>query len=136
MNKLALSSIAALIFAAMVVQAASAPLPTVVNGHVFANDGKTVMQGIEVNVACNGLLKSDLTNTQGLYQVVFEPEECALGDEITVNAGGSVYAGTLEKSTNTVNLIFFDIQIPEFGLAAALLAAAGGVAVYLKVRRS
>lgn len=110
-------------------------LPTVVNGIVYMEDGQTPVSGVMVTATCNEIELSDETNDQGLFNIVFDGMDCMIGDEVTLGTGETAVTTTVKEGTNTVNLAFANIRVPEFGAIAGALAVLGAGAAYMRLRK-
>jgi hypothetical protein len=114
--------------------------PTVVSGHVYDQDGKTRMPNVEVSVTCdNGESVEgplyDTTNANGFYVVEFL-ENCPTGSLITVHAGDNEESANVGNTLRVnKNIVYINISIPEFGVIAAGVAAAGGVLGFMLLRK-
>lgn len=111
------------------------PLPTVVNGHVYAADGSTPVSGTEVSVTCDGLGPLvDTTDSEGYYVVEFL-EGCDIGDTVEVSSGGVSDTDTVANAVIWKNLVYVNLTVPEFGVITALAALAGSVLVFTVIRK-
>lgn len=110
-------------------------LPTVVNGHVYMEDGQTTVPDVLVTASCNDVELSDTTNSQGLFNIVYDGEDCMIGDTVTVGVNGESKQTTVRPGTNEINLAYANIRVPEFGAIAGALAVLGAGAAYLRLRK-
>lgn len=116
---------------------AASELPTVVTGHVYAEDGYTPLPGMDVSVTCNAVEKTNTTNSQGQYTVEFNvTEDCDIGDLVEVCVNEDVCESDYVTETPFwKNIVYINLQIPEFGIVAATVALAGAVAGFFLLRK-
>ena len=141
MKKKLLSAIAsAFALAALLPAVASAsptPAQTDVTGTVTS--GTSLVQGASVTVKCNGNTGSDITDNTGTYLVVFSAVQCPKGDTANVTATKGALSGSSSGPagfiTNKLNIAVVDVSIPEFGIAAGVVAAIMGGGAFMVIRR-
>ena len=111
---------------------------TVINGIVsYDPEGNDPAADVEVDVFCNGYDDSDMTDENGYYFVVFGPGECPLESYVEACVGDMCNDGIVTTcfDENPINILGIDIIIPEFGLIAGAVAAAGAIAGFVFLRK-
>lgn len=126
--------------------AADAPNPIAVYGTVYDNAGNKV-EGIPVAVNMKDgdtvvTTKTDTSDGDGVYSVLFMPSEWEIGYTIQVigtGPSGEAVNSTVAPATGPVYIdLHFSYAIPEFGFDAGVLLAGGAVgliAVAVMVRK-
>ena len=140
MNAKLITGIVIAVLALMTFAAAgtAAPLPTVIDGHVYSGESMFTppVEGVEVEVSCNLNTATDVTDVDGYFRVVFAAGDCPLSSEVEACAGSQCDTRTLIGSTTRINLLGFKLfDVPEFGLIAAGLALGGASIGYAVLRR-
>jgi len=114
--------------------------PTIVNGHVYADDAITPVSGIEVTVTCHDdggdNVLTDETNGEGYYVVEFAPGLCSMGSTVDVEAAGVTTSATVENNIVIKNILYANLIIPEFSILAAGVTFVGAGLAYLFIRRN
>ena len=139
MNAKIITGIVIAVLALMSFVAAPTPsLPTVVDGHIYSGESMFTppVQGVTVEVDCNGTKLSDETDADGYFRVVYDNVVCPLGSEVEACAGSQCDTRTLIGATTRINLLGFKLfDVPEFSMIAAGLALGGASIGYAVLRR-
>jgi len=114
----------------------SAAVDTVVTGTVYDGDGNEVV-GADVSVDCNGNMKYDTSDSDGLYSVAYDLVDCAGGDYVEVAAekdsvgsgSASGYVCDADEEECPFNVALIDVTIPEFGVLAGAVALIGALGI-------
>lgn len=113
-------------------------LPSVIDGHVYSGESMFTppVQGVTVDVTCEGITLSDVTDAEGYFSVLYNASDCPLGSEVEACAGSQCDTKNLIGATTRINLLGFKLfDVPEFSVIAASLAFAGAGAGYLFMRK-
>jgi hypothetical protein len=138
MKKLLTMLVASLgIMVIMPAAALAATGTTYVTGTV-TNGGSPVV-GANVSVVCNGNTMTSSTTNGGGYIVQFSATDCPNGKTAVVTAtkGGlnGSNSGPVDDLTADINLAIVNVSVPEFGIAAGVVALAAGAGSLVVVRR-
>jgi hypothetical protein len=111
---------------------------TVVSGTITGSDGPIADQ--EVLITCThesvDYPQSGTSKIDGSYSVVFPNTECAPGDAVKLEALDKVVEGVVTNNCKcVVNMGILDLQVPEFGLIAGILALVGALGIIIYKRR-
>ena len=125
------------------VYAAEDRQPKTVSGKV-RNQDLTVAKDAEVAVTCNGITRTDTTSINGNYSVTFANLECEQFDTVTaVVDTGSLSGSTAKQATFALTVSMPEIilqapnvsSVPEFGIVPGILALAGSIVAYAKIKK-
>lgn len=123
---------------------------TTVGGTIYHETIDNPVEGADVEVTCDGETKTTTSDVNGSYSVVFEDDECELGDTVTVHAEKDALTGDnvgsidmtyhydlgcfccLDLNVGIVNVPL----IPEFGLVIGTLTAISAIGIFFFVRRN
>jgi hypothetical protein len=137
MNKTLTIMVVMSLFAVALVAAA---VDTSITGMITYADGTTPVVGANVEVNCNGNIKNDLSDSDGLYSVTYTLAECDALDTVSVTATLGEMSGS---NTGTVcaegecpfNVAVVDVSIPEFTTVGLIAVALAGIGVLAFRRR-
>lgn len=137
-KKFLLSFAAALGVALIIPAATFATSPKTDITGVVTNNGNPVA-GAKVVVVCNSNSRKDTTDATGTYLVQFPASQCPAGTHFTVVATkgkkGGTNTGTVNQTTNKLNVNIVNVSLPEFGLIAGAGASLIGAGAFLAIRR-
>jgi len=122
---------------------------TTVGGTIYQDSIANVIEGADVEVECNGNTETATSDANGAYSVVFEKDECALGDNVTVHAEKGSLTGSNEGSIDMtyhynigcfccldLNVGIVNVPlIPEFGIVIGALTALSAIGIFFFVRK-
>lgn len=121
---------------------------TFVEGRIYEGEYTNGINGAKVQVTCNGNTESTVSHHglfgKGTYYVKFSPDECDVGDEVTVTASKNGLSGANDGSvTWTYNWFGCDINVgiinvplvPEFGVIVGGLTLISAVGIFFFVRK-
>ncbi|MGV8086887.1 MAG: hypothetical protein ACP5N1_04610, partial [Candidatus Woesearchaeota archaeon] len=100
---------------------------------VYDQDANTV-SGASVDVTCNDITESTVSNVDGDYYVSFASGVCYFGDEVSVNAvkdeaSGSNEGFMCQEEECDIPITVIDVTIPEFGIIAGAFALVAGLGI-------
>lgn len=105
---------------------------------VITNQGNPVNMAT-VTVVCNGVTKTDTTDSAGSYLVTFTAPQCPFGSTVKVTAQKGGYSGTASGTvhgiTTKLNIAVVNVSIPEYGLIGGILATTAGIGAIAFTRR-
>jgi hypothetical protein len=120
---------------------------TLISGKIYegAINNAYVVDGANVDVTCNSVLKSTTSASDGVYYVTFnESEGCGVGSEVLVNASKNELKGSdsgiiksidgpieMDCNLGVVNVVL----IPEFGTVIGIVTAISALGIFFVVRR-
>ena len=114
---------------------------TRVRGNVYnMNAGGQGIGGLTVTVTCNGIVKTGVTDSFGLYVVDYAQEECGRFTRVTsqVTFNGEPQSQTVFVSHNfraTLDFYYGSTSVPEFGAITGIVTAVGSGLAYLGLKR-
>lgn len=113
---------------------------TRVRGNVYDQINGVPINNLTIQVSCNGITKTDNTNSSGLYVVDFTKAEC--DKYAPVSATGTFKDETQGKNvlvsaqnTATMDLDFGLVSVPEFGMIGGAVAAIGSGLAWLGMKK-
>ncbi len=113
---------------------------TRVRGNVYNVSSGGRVAGETVTVNCDGVVKSAVTDVNGLYVVDYSHAECNQYRPVTatVSFNGQTQNQTVYISHDyraTLDFYFGATGVPEFGLIPGIVAATASAGSYLMLRR-
>jgi hypothetical protein len=131
------------ILAMVLVTSSVFALDTMVQGKVYSgnSDLTPVVVGANVDVTCwhSDATKtlSDTTNSEGYYEVLFDADDCQMGDDVQSCVGSVCSDKTkVQDELEQVNIVGVDIfNVPEFTAVAMGVALAGGILGFMYLRK-
>ena len=125
---------------------AAGPVPslTVISGTIYQANGITVVPNAAVTVTCThasiDYVKTTTSNGVGSYGVVFPISQCAIGDNVKIeaeknSADGSNTGIVSHEGTCLVNTSIINVSIPEFGVIAGCVALVGALGIFIYRRK-
>ena len=115
---------------------------TYINGMVYSGDGisSPVVNNTEVIVTCNTNTLNDVTGMGGVdgkYEVLFQDNTCPFGATVHSCVGTKCSQDFIvDSELEQVNINGVDIfNVPEFGIATAMLALVGATLMFVVIRK-
>ncbi|MGV8172321.1 MAG: carboxypeptidase-like regulatory domain-containing protein [Candidatus Woesearchaeota archaeon] len=114
-------------------------LISAVSGTVTDGNGNVVPDA-DVDVTCNGVTESAVTNALGDYYVEFDAGVCYFDDPVSATATKDEVTGSNDGVMCNAEECFIpigivDITIPEFGLIAGAVALVGALGIFMYRRK-
>jgi hypothetical protein len=114
--------------------------PVIVNGHVYMEGTSNPAPDVEVTVTCpagDGWTFNDMTDAQGYYAVEFTAEQCEVGDTVHICAGNedNCVDAVVTQSTFWKNIVYRNLEIPEFTWVAGGIALVGAGLGFMLLRK-
>ena len=111
-----------------------------VTGTVYDQDNNVVV-GADVDVTCNDVTESAVTNALGDYYVEFDEGVCYFEDPVSATAtkgeaSGSEDGVMCDAEECFIPIAIVDITIPEFGLIAGAVALVGALGIFIYRRKN
>jgi hypothetical protein len=117
----------------------TAPNPTIVTGHVYMDGTNNPVPNVLVTVTCpagDGFILTNVTNPSGMYAVEYTAEQCHEGNTVHICAGDdNCVDATVFKSNVWKNIVYKNLEIPEFGWMAAGVALIGAGLGFMLLRK-
>jgi hypothetical protein len=144
MNKI-FGLVLGIFFLLMVGVVSAAPTLTVISGTIYQADMTTIVPNADVSVTCTHgavqTVKTTTSNSLGSYGVVFPVGQCAVGDNVLVeaeknSADGSNTGTVSHTGTCLVNTSIINVSIPEFGVIAGSVALVGALGIFIYRRKN
>jgi len=118
---------------------------TMIAGKIYEEATGDVVKNADVEIVCNGILKTTKSGYYGKYIVIFSQDECEYGDSVTVTAQKGTLIGTVTGVINQhidgkfcldLDIGIFNVPlVPEFGVIVGVLTIFSAVGVFFFVRR-
>ncbi|MGV8172322.1 MAG: hypothetical protein ACP5OA_06545 [Candidatus Woesearchaeota archaeon] len=110
-----------------------------VAGTVYDQDNNVVV-GADVDVTCNGVIESAVTNALGDYYVEFDAGVCYFDDPVSATATKNEVTGSADgvmcnAEDCFIPIAIVDITIPEFGVIAGAVALVGALGIFMYRRK-
>lgn len=113
---------------------------TQVLGTVY--DGEGPVSGAAVNVTCNAIVKSTISDVDGTYLVTYPQEDCGFNTAVHVVATKDDLTGENDGLTcisseicDGIPVALVDVTIPEFGIIAGGIALIGALGIFIYKRK-
>jgi hypothetical protein len=113
---------------------------TLILGTIYDQEGNEVA-GASVDIECNEMSDTVESDSDGIYSVLYDADDCDAGDTVYVNAqksgigSGSNSGEVCGTDVCPFNVALIDVTIPEFTVIAAGIALIGALGIVLYKRQ-
>lgn len=131
-------SLGALLFAATAMPSLAVTKNTTISGFVYDYNGNPV-NGANLTIICNNFVKTATSVVNGSYSVVYPSNLCGIGKKVVITSnknGQQGYStGVVQSQNARFNVATVNVQVPEFGKIAGMVAAAVSLGAFFVIKK-